>query len=174
MAVVDIFITETGNGGDMELKGRDVKSAFGWQNMVYLAMFGGNPANPTTAERPESEQAFDWWGNKVISTEDETKWFNSLTENTLNTVALNSQGRSLIENAVKTDLSFMNEFANVDVNVQIVGIDKVQITINILKPDNLQSTQLIYLWDGVEGNLTLLSDVLGADFNDDFNSDFTI
>ena len=154
MAVVDIFITETGNGGDMVLFGRDVKTAFGWQNMVYLAMFGGNPSFPTTDDRPESEQAFDWWGNKVISATQQDRWFNSLTENTLNTVALNSQGRQLIEDAVKSDLAFMNDFANVTSTVQIAGVDLVRISITIIEPDNLETTELVYLWDGVQGNLT--------------------
>lgn len=172
MAVVDILSIETGNGGDMLLKGRDVASAFGWENMVYLALFGGNPAFPTPKTRPEGEQGFDWWGNQVIAPNDPVSQFNSFTENALNTVALNSSGRVLIEDAVKRDLEFMRAFANLTISVTITGVDRLSIDIKVARPDNLQSEQLIYLWDGVDGSLSLADAQLIGDFNNDFNNDF--
>jgi hypothetical protein len=173
MAVVDIQIIESGNGGDMALNGRDLAAAFGWQNMVYLAMFGGNPAQSTPRNRPTSEQGFDWWGNLLIAPEDVSTQFNSLTENALNTIALTSQGRVRILDAIRKDLAFMSAFANVTVSVAIVGVDRVKITILVIRPDNLQSTELIYLWDGVTGTLTLNGDGLNGDFNSDYNNDYT-
>lgn len=172
MAVVDTLLVESGNGGDLLLRGRDVATAFGWENMVYMAMFGGNPAHPTPRTRPEGEQAFDWWGNGLIAPNDVTVQFNSLTENALNTVALTSAGRVLIEDAVKKDLAFMSAFANLTIAVTITGVDRLQIAISIARPDNLQSEQLIYLWDGVDGTLTLNNTQLIGDFNNDFSNDF--
>jgi hypothetical protein len=172
MAVVDILSVETGNGGDMLLKGRDLGAAFGWENMVYLAMFGGNVGFPTPRTRPNGEQAFDWWGNGVIAPNDITVQFNSLTENALNTIALTSSGRVLIEDAVKKDLAFMSAFANLAISVTITGVDRLQIAIRIARPDNLQSEELIYLWDGVDGSLTLQDAPLIGDFNNDFSLDF--
>lgn len=156
----------------MLLKGRDVATVFGWENMVYLAMFGGNVGFPTPRTRPTGEQAFDWWGNGIIAPTDQTVQFNSLTENALNTVPLTSAGRVLIEAAVRSDLAFMSAFANVTISVTITGVDRLQIAISIARPDNLQSEQLIYLWDGVDGTLTLADAPLIGDFNNDFSLDF--
>jgi hypothetical protein len=172
MAVVDTLLVESGNGGDMLLRGRDVATAFGWENMVYMAMFGGNVGFPTPRTRPNGEQAFDWWGNVVIAPQDQLLQFNSLTENALNTIALTSAGRVLIEDAVKKDLAFMSAFANLNISVTITGVDRLQIAIAIARPDNLQSEQLIYLWDGVDGTLTLANAQLVGDFNNDFSLDF--
>jgi hypothetical protein len=172
MAVVDILAIETGNGGDMLLRGRDIATAFGWENMVYLALFGGNPNYSTPRTRPNGEQAFDWWGNGLIAPTDTTAQFNSLTENALNTIALTSAGRVLIEDAVKKDLAFMRAFANLTIAVTITGVDRLQIAIKISRPDNLQSEELIFLWDGVNGSLSLANMPLVGDFNNDFSNDF--
>ncbi|KKM20617.1 hypothetical protein LCGC14_1643660 [marine sediment metagenome] len=143
---MDLEVIESGNGGDLVQKGNDLSQIFGFQNMPYLALFGGNVEASTPVERIPSEQAFDWWGNFLLSNKPEVQ-FNSLTERTLNNVAVNSSGRLEIENAVKKDLEFMSTFAEVSVDVSIVSTDRVRILITVLEPENLDPKEFQFIWD---------------------------
>ena len=58
---MDLKLIETGNGGDLVKNSKDLEVIFGFQNMPYLALFGGNPGFSTPTQRPENSQAFDWW-----------------------------------------------------------------------------------------------------------------
>ncbi len=146
---------ESGNGGDLVLLGNDLATIFGWQNMVYLALFGGNVAGSTPVERIESEQAVDYWANGLINPNTPAVQFNSLTERTLKEVALNSSGRLTIENAVIEDLAFMSDFAQVSVTVSIVTDDRVLIFITILEPDNLEPKKFQFIWDSTKQELEI-------------------
>lgn len=150
---MDLEVIETGNGGDLVLKGNDLAFIFGFQNMPYLALFGGNVEASTPVERIPSEQAFDWWGNSLLPNKPEVQ-FNSLTERTLNNVAVNSAGRLEIENAVKKDLEFMDAFAKVSVDVSIVSTDRVRILVSILEPENLDPKEFQFIWDFTKQELT--------------------
>ncbi len=143
---MDLEVIESGNGGDLVLKGNDLSFIFGFQNMPYLALFGGNVIASTPVERIPSEQAFDWWGNSLLPNKPEVQ-FNSLTERLLNNIAVNSSGRLEIENAVKKDLEFMSTFANVSVDVSIVSTDRVRILVTILEPENLDPKEFQFIWD---------------------------
>tara|TARA_R110000803_G_scaffold38124_1_gene82286 strand:+ start:312 stop:836 length:525 start_codon:yes stop_codon:yes gene_type:complete len=172
--IADLNIIERGNGGDARLIGRDLYMNSGWENMPYLAMFGGN-VEQDTAERNAGEQVFDFWANTMISAEDPDKQFNSQTERRLMNVPLNSAGRISIEQAIKADLKFMQAFAAVSVETAITGPDRLEITIKVIKPNQLSEQIYIYLWDGLLGTIELVSltGILG-DFNNDFNDDFYI
>tara|TARA_R110001599_G_scaffold318295_1_gene527886 strand:- start:1089 stop:1613 length:525 start_codon:yes stop_codon:yes gene_type:complete len=171
--IADLEIIETGNGGDARLVSRDLFMISGWENMPYLAMFGGNLRQSTGATRAEAEQAFDWWGNRLLFSDTPELQFNSLTERRLNSVALNSSGRLLVEQAIVRDLEFMQAFAEISVETAITGPDRLEIRISIRKPEQLQEQVYIYLWDGILQNLSALStSVDNADFNNDFNDDF--
>lgn len=150
---MDIELRETSNGGDIVKNLKDLSIIFGFENMPYLAMFGGNVEASTPLQRAEGEQAFDWWGNSLFPN-DASVQINSLTERTLNTVALNSQGRTLIQRAVEKDLEFMRPFADVTVDVSIERLNRVTIRINIVKKDNLQERLFIYIWDATNSELT--------------------
>lgn len=150
---MDLEIIETGNGGDLVKKPKDVSVVEGFENMIYLALFGGNVEASTPTERIESEQAFDFWGNTLLMGTDAKIQFNSLTERTLGQVALNSSGRMLIEQAVKKDLSFMADFAVVKVVVKIISVDRIAIGVQITQPDNLQRKEFIYIWDATQAEL---------------------
>jgi len=132
---MDVAIIETLNGGDAQLNGNDFALVDGFENTIYLAMFGGNPGFSTPTTRKEGEQLFDWFGNRLFMLNTPTQQFNSLTEHTLNTVALNSQGRILIENAIKQDLQFLQEFGKVEIEVSIISDDKLKILIRIIIPN---------------------------------------
>jgi hypothetical protein len=142
---MDTVIVETYNGGDISKIGNDVLTVNGFENMPYIAMFGGNPDQLTPTVRIVGEQNFDWFGNAFET--DAILQTNSLTERTLRSVALNSAGRVQIEQAVNADLSFMSSFAKVTVVVSIISDDRVQIDINILELRNLQNTAQRFIWD---------------------------
>jgi len=160
---MDLKVIETGNGGDLVKNPKDLEVIFGFQNMPYLAMFGGNPGFSTPTQRPENSQAFDWWGNSLLLNETPDLQFNSLTEETLENVALNSSGAALIEQSISRDLKFMEEFANVSVSVNIESDDKLMIGIFLQEPDNEQNKAFIFIWDATEAELSVVPDEGGGD-----------
>lgn len=149
---MDIELVESLNGGEMVARGRDVSVIRGLLNMPYLAMFGGNSEASTPQLRLPSEQDFSWWGNALET--DSGLQFNSETERALNEIPLTSAGRVLIEQAVKRDLRFMRDFAEVGVSVTIPATDKVVIAVRIIEPDNLQQRDFVYIWDATNSELT--------------------
>lgn len=149
---MDLQVIETFNGGDLLKKGNDLAMVFGFQNMVYLALFGGNKGYATPQSRNAGEQNFDYWANSLLFTP--KTQFNSLTESALDKVALNSAGRILIQEAVNKDLEFMREFAEVTVTVSIVSDDVLNINIKVLQPDNLQSEEFVFIWDATNKALS--------------------
>jgi hypothetical protein len=176
MATQDVLIVETLNGGDLNKINNDVVIAYGWENMPYIALFGGNPQQSTPTERIDGEQNFDWWGNGYEA--NPIVQINSETERTLSQVNLNSSGRILIEQAVLRDLNFMTNFANVSVDVSIISDDRVQIDIAIIEPTNLQNKQYRYIWDSTRGAIEIISnynppipDIEGT-FDDTFDNTF--
>lgn len=150
---MDLSVVETGNGGDLVKGGQDLKVVYGFENMPYLALFGGNVEADTPTERLENEQAFDWWGNSLLFPNEPSLQLNSQTERALRNVPLTSSGRQLIEEAVKADLDFMRPFAEVSVSVTIPAHDRVKIAVTLREPDNLQEKEFIYIWDATEQGL---------------------
>ncbi len=175
---MDVEVVETLNGGDLIKKPKDLSVIDGFQNMPYLAMFGGNVDESTPTRRLSTQQAFDWWGNSLLMPQDQNIQFNSNTERVLHEVALNSEGRTLIKQAILKDLDFMRAFANIAVDVIIVATDKVAFGILIQKPDNLQTREFIYLWDATKQELEKIADDGGGDIPErrgifDFTFDYT-
>ena len=150
---MDLSIYETGGGGDLVLQGNDLESTNSLFNMPYLALFGGNVDSSTPTTRPVNEQAFDYWGNSLLMPNNIEIQYNSLTEKALNETSLNSSGRIKIEQAVKKDLAFMSDFADITVLVSITGIDRVKITINVQEPTNNQNREFVYIWDATKGEV---------------------
>lgn len=150
---MDLKVIESGNGGDLVKNPKDLAVISGLENMVYLGMFGGNPEQSTPTRRLPSEQAFDWWGNSLFFPNDTSRQFNSETERTLNNVALTSSGRRQIEEAVIKDLEFMQPFATVTVSVTIPERDKVNISVTLQEPQNLQEKKFVYIWDATKNEL---------------------
>src|SRR6478736_9054272 len=149
---MDLELVENLNGGDFVKKTNDLSVIHGFENMPYIALFGGNVKASTQPQMANDEQDFSWWGNAIIS-EDPSLQFNSQTERILQQIALNNYGRIRIEEAVKKDLEFMQPFANVTVEVSILGNDRVLIAIRIVRPNNLQQKEFIYIWDATNREL---------------------
>lgn len=160
MKTFDLAIIETGNGGDIQQNGNDLAIVNGVENMIYLAMFGGNVEASTTAVITQS-QSFDFWGNTVFASNYPSQQFNSETERTINSVPLTSSGRVLIENAIKKDLSFFSELnAKVEVTVTIVATDKI--SVKIKTTIDQPTITIINFRKSEDGDFFIL------DFNDDF------
>lgn len=153
MRQVDLRLIENYDGGDLVFRGNDFQQISGFQNMPYIALFGGN-RQPTTGPKV-TEQTFDFWGNYLFHPNDDKMWFNSITESLLEDISLTSSSRIQLEEAVKKDLEFMKDFATLNVNVQLISVDKVRILIEIQEPDQQNSTIYTYLWSVTEGELTL-------------------
>lgn len=148
--MIDFSVYESGSGGDLILKGNDLSTTTSWYNMPYIALFGGNVAQLTPTERPDGEQQFDFWGNTLLFANTPEIQYNSRTEKILNETPLNSAGRVRIEQAVKKDLDFMTQFADIEVEVTLTGVDRVRIDLQVTELENETSTIFTYLWDGAK------------------------
>jgi hypothetical protein len=151
---MDVELIEANNGGDLVKKPKDLSVIFGFQNMPYLGLFGGNKEASTPLKRLENEQAFDWWGNNLCFPNDSSVQLNSITEKTLETVALNSFGLKIIQKAVLKDLEFMKPFASVTASVSMISLDSIEISITLIRLDNLEQRTFIYIWDSTNKELT--------------------
>lgn len=174
---MDLELVETGNGGDLIKKKKDLSVIFGFENMPYICLFGGNVLQSTPSLRLANEQAFDYWGNDLLMQNDSNIQFNSVTERTLMQVALTSSGRMEIEQAVREDIAPLKQFANVVVKVSIVATDKVIIGIRMTQPDNEQNRDFLYLWDATNRELldriiVPISRVSKRYFADEFEFEF--
>ena len=154
----DLQLIESFDGGDLIQSGNDLSVIDGLQNMVYIALFGGN-IKQSTKDYDQNEERFDYWANDLLYDNITEIQYNSETERTLKDVALNSKGRLLIEQSVKKDLQFMQDFANIEVSVSIVGVDRVQITVVLKEPTELESNEFTYIWNATEGELETTSNI---------------
>ena len=141
---MDIACFETGDGGDVILRGNDVVLSEGLFTMTYLGLFGGN----TEDQQNNDGMNYGFWGNQLLHSDEANTHQSSETEKTLNQVVLNSQGRAEIAAAIQRDLAFMKDIGNIEVNVALDRDNKVllQIKVTELAENNLFS----FLWDGVQ------------------------
>ena len=158
---MDIFLSETGNGGDLVMKGNDFHIIYGIENQPYLALFGGNIEASTSNIKPE--KSLDYWGNNYFYFSQITAQLNSLTERSYNDIPLSSFGRIQIENAIKKDLSYLNKLnVTFDVAVKIVSDDRIDTIINLVQGEN-KSVVIISHKKKADGDFFIY------DFNNDFN-----
>lgn len=157
----DLAIISTDNGGDVQLKGNDLVVVNGTENMLYLGMFGGNVEQVTNNTVVEVE-SFDWWGNNLFMPSEKAIQFNSIVEKTLNSTALTSSGRAIIENAIKKDLEFFSPFGTVEVTVTIVATDRIDVTIKTKQNQGQATITVINFKKKASGDWFIL------DFNNDF------
>lgn len=170
---LDIRLLETDDGGDLKLAGSDLETYRSWQNMIYVGLFGGNVEGYTTTdERAEDERAEDWWGNKLLMPDSPELWFNSRTERTLMSTSLSTQGIDRIEKAVISDLSFMDPFANVTVEVSLVDADQIRMDIFVQEPSTLERAQFRYIWRPSEGKAFVPGEEISTSVGDFDPQDF--
>lgn len=146
----DILLYETGNGGDMSISNNDLDTVEMLLQQAYICLFGGNIEADTRGDEIESEIREDWWANSLHFKDSPGKQFNSDTERTLNTTAINSSGRIKIIRAVEGDLKNLKKIANFSVDVQINSTNKITIFVKLSAPDNQQDKTLQILWDNAK------------------------
>ena len=153
--IEDVYLIETGDGGDVVLQGNDLKLIGGLENMIYIALFGGNPGNSTFGPKT-TEQQFDFWGNFMLHPSDQPIWFNSTLEFLLETTAITSAGRYKLEQAVLDDLQFMTKFAKISASVELICIDKVKISVIVMELESQTSTEFSYIWNATNQEIDTL------------------
>ena len=144
---MDLKVILTNNGGDLVKNPKDLAVVTGFENFPLLALFGGNIQENTPTTRVVNQTYEDWWGNNLLLPKDASRQFNSDTERMLNNVALNSFGLVQIEDAIKRDLSFMDQFANIKIVVRLIGPDRILIGIQI------EQKKIVYIWDNTSKEL---------------------
>ena len=155
MSTKDINLFEGGSGGEMRILNSDLLMAETIYQTIYLALYGGNVEQSTTSEETDLEENFDYWGNQLFYSNNPDKWFNSQTERVLSTVALNGEGRRLIEDAVNADLQFLNNVVNFEVEVNIAANNKAEIIIAISEFQNQSNRQLKMVWENSRNELII-------------------
>jgi hypothetical protein len=174
---MDFQLTELGDGGELIQTSNDVAVIYGFENEVYIALFGGNVAQDTPQKRNALDQDLSFWGNNLLHPNDNSVQFNSKTERALNTIPLTSSGRSLIEQAVKDDLNYLSVVGKVNVTVSITGVDRLEINGNIQQPATT-SQNFSYLWDATKQELlstlnnSLPFPVVSRTFDGSFDNSF--
>lgn len=148
---MDLRLVDNGSGGEVVRAGRDLKVIEGLENMPYLAICSGNVEASTPFDRTQVDEDLSWWGNFYLTPAEQ---FNSETERTLKSVTLNSAGRQAIQEAVKKDLAFMTDFADVSIVVSIESVDRCSIEITILHPGSKQRKEFLLIWDATNSELT--------------------
>lgn len=152
----DLKLIETGSGGDLVLLGNDLVVINSFQNMPYLALFGGN-IEENTKTYEYGEQRFDYWANELLYNKLPKIQYNSNTERLLNKSVLNSSSRLLIEETIKKDLSFMSEFSTISVESSITSVDRLEILVKIDQPNNLESVIFTYIWNVAKQELITIN-----------------
>jgi hypothetical protein len=155
MSTKDINLFEGGSGGEMRILNSDLLLTETIYQTIYLALYGGNVEQSTTSEETDLEENFDYWGNQLFYSNNPDKWFNSQTERTLSTVALNGEGRKLIEDAVNADLQFLNNVVNFEVEVSISSNNRAEIAIFISEFQNQSDRQLKMVWENSRNELII-------------------
>lgn len=155
MNTTDILLYETGSGGDFAIVNNDLLMGESLYQQIMLALFGGNIEASTKQFYLETEDRFDYWGNQLIWKDVKTKQFNSETERTIRTIALNSSGRLTLIQAIEQDLSYMKSVADISVDVEILGIYKTRIVINFTEKTNQQDKLLQLVYDNAKGEVII-------------------
>jgi hypothetical protein len=84
-----------------------------------------------------------------------TKQFNSETERTIQTVALNSSGRLTIIQAIEQDLNYLKTVADTNIEVEILGNSKIRITVTFSEKTNQQDKLLQLVYDNAKGEVII-------------------
>ena len=149
----DILLYESGDGGNLLVANNDISLVESLFQQCYLALFGGNIEVNTTGNELDSQIREDWWGNTLFNDKNINKQFNSNTERTLDSVALNTAGRIAIERAVDDDLKLLRNIANFTIKVIILSTNRVKIEILMLRPDKFQDKSYQFIWDNASNEV---------------------
>lgn len=174
---MDLELIEKGDGGELVKTTNDLSVIYGFENEVYIALFGGNVAQDTPQKRNLLDQDLSFWGNNLLHPNDKSVQFNSKTERGLNAIPLTSAGRALIEQAVRDDLNYLGVIGKVTVNVSVAGVDRLDIDVQLQQPATT-AQNFSYVWNATKQELlskinsNVPSPVISRTFDDTFDSTF--
>lgn len=141
------------NGADFVNLGNDLAITTSVSTMLFLSMFGGNiEASTVQGRRPDDDKSY--WANDLE--EDPSRYFNSLTERTIRDTALNSAGRTKIENAIKEDVKFLNNYFTITVTVEILSDDLLRIKLFLTQIDTGREEELVINIQRTNGDFSIL------------------
>lgn len=151
----DLHLYESGNGGELLLLNNDLVLSETLFQTIYLALFGGNFEASTTGEEIAGQERFDFWANDLLFKTQKSKQMNSETERILTEVTINTAGRLKIKSAVEQDLNFLKKIINFEVDVVILGTDKIKILIIMSSISNQSDKVFQFIWDNAKKQLIL-------------------
>lgn len=151
----DLSLFESGDGGELVLMNSDLVLSETLFQTIYISLFGGNPEKSTIGNEVAGQERFDYWANNLIFKNKKNKQFNSLTEATLKNVTINSSGRLKIKSAVEQDLIYLKNIVNFEVNVLILGTDKVKVEIVLKSIGNQSNKTFQFIWENAKQELIL-------------------
>jgi len=153
MVTKDFLIFESGNGGELGIFNKDISFVEKLYYQIYLRLFGGNVEASTKGNELPNEVRLDWWGNSLFFKNRPSKQFNSETERTLKSVALNSVGRTVINQAIENDLKYFRNIAKINVNTLLLSANKVEMQITINQDKNASNSYLKLIWDNAKNEI---------------------
>ena len=149
----DILLYESGSGGEMSVITGDLSFTERIWYKVYISLFGGNTEASTKGNESFGQERSDWWGNSLFFPDNPSKQFNSETEKTIKSVALNSSGRLAILDAVKNDLKLFKNISQSDINIVILSSNSVEIQVKISEPLNNSNALLKMIWSNASNDV---------------------
>lgn len=119
----DVYLFQTNNDGDIKVSDGIVQLSSGLDTAVYLSLFGGNEDDDGLTE------TLTYWGNLG-----EVDKYVSETQFLLQSIPATSNNLKRIDVAVNNDLKWLLTLkiaSTVEVDVSIVGLNRVNINIDI-------------------------------------------
>jgi len=150
--MIDFKLKDTPEGGDIEFTGSDLKLTGSWATMLYMGLFGGN-TEAVTGQRNDQQIAEDFWANSLLHEDKPAKQNNSRTEKALKTGVIGYDAVRKVTEAAQKDLSFFQQFANIEVEVEEQGYHSIALNITVQEPGNLDNKLYQFLWDATEQEL---------------------
>ena len=151
----DLLLYESGSGGELFLENNDLALTESLYQTIYVSLFGGNVEASTVGNELVGEERSDYWANSLLFKNEKNKQLNSRTERTLNEVTINSSGRLKIKSAVEEDLIFLKKLANLEINIVILGVDKIEIEIIMTSIQNQSNKTFQFIWDNAKREIIL-------------------
>lgn len=132
----DVSLFQTNDDGDIEVVGGVVTMDGGLATAAYLSLFGGNQDDDGVTDEGE------WWGN--VGEVEPARKYRSETQFLLKSIPAVSGNLLLIEAAATRDLAWFiseNVAVSVEVFAALVGINRVEITVNINGDNTVKFTE---------------------------------
>lgn len=125
--MTDVRLTQTLDGGEMEVINGRVTFDDGPATATYLSLFGGNDDDAGTVATEDVQ----WWGN--LLEEDPARHMRSETQHLLRSLPATAFNLRRIEDAVGRDLAWMTTElgAEVESAASIPQLNRVQIDVEI-------------------------------------------